>query len=291
MSKTLLMDMNNAIHRTFWTAKNVAGTENQAKLDSFHIYFTLNAIKSYVNTYKPDKIIACWDEKPDYQRNTRKDLLTDYKGNRSSDESPHKNNETIKEFLYTLGIQSIFPRSLEADDVIAYLSESLEGSKIIVSADKDFLQLVNAKVAVYDPIRKTEVNQDNFTTLVGYDQANFMTIKCLTGDKSDNVSGIPKFGKVRVQQYLNGNIKLTTEEQLIFTRNLEIFRLDRYRSIDNRDELMYYQNQMPAVLSCVPNFQQFIELCQEHDINSILNKREDWYNLFFVKSRLLSMFV
>lgn len=291
MSKTLLMDMNNAIHRTFWTAKNVAGTENQAKLDSFHIYFTLNAIKSYVNTYKPDKIIACWDEKPDYQRNIRKDLFTNYKGNRSSDVSPHKNNKAIKEFLYTLGIPSIFPRSLEADDVIAYLSESLDGSKIIISADKDFFQLVNANVSVYDPVRKKETNRFNFAENAGCEQGNFMTIKCLVGDKSDNVPGIPKFGKVRVKKYLEGEVVLTEEENLIFTRNLELFRLDRYRSIDNHDELIYYQGQMPAVLSWLPNFQQFIELCREHDMGSVLNKQEDWYNLFFIKSRLLSMFV
>ena len=288
--KTLIIDSNNLIHRTYWTAKNIVGLEDPEKLNNFHIYFTLNAIKSYVNTYKPDKIFACWDEKPDYQRNDRKDLFSDYKGNRSSDTAPHQNNEKIKEFLYTLGIPSIFPRKLEADDVIAYLTESLEGSKVIISVDKDFLQLINKSVIVYDPIRKKETNTANFNVNVGCEQVNFMTIKCLVGDKSDNVPGIPKFGKVKVKKYLEGTVKLTDEEYAIFTRNLELFRLDKYRQIENRDELIYYQEQMPNAMSCEPDFQQFIDLCREYDINSNLSKKEDWYNLFFVKHKLLSMF-
>ena len=290
MSKTLIMDMNNAIHRTYWTAKNIVGQEDAEKLSNFHIYFTLNAIKSYVNTYKPDKIIACWDEKPDYQRNDRKELFSEYKGNRSTDASPHKNNEKIKEFLYTLGIPSLFPRKLEADDVIAFLTETLEGSKVNISVDKDFLQLINKSVIVYDPIRKKETNTSNFVENTDCEQCNFMTIKCLVGDKSDNVPGIPKFGKVKVKKYLEGTVTLTDEEYAIFTRNLELFRLDKYRQIENRDELIYYQNQIPNAMSCEPDFQLFIDLCKEHDISSILNKKEDWYNLFFVKHKLLSMF-
>ena len=288
--KTLIIDGNNLIHRTFWTAKTIVGLEDPEKLSNFHIYFTLNAIKSYVNTYKPDKIITCWDEKPDYQRNERKDFFSDYKGNRSNDTAPHQNNEKIKEFLYTLGIPSFFPRKLEADDVIAYLAESLEGSKVIISVDKDFLQLINKSVIVYDPIRKKETNTANFNLNVGCEQVNFMTIKCLMGDKSDNVPGIPKFGKVKQKKYMEGTVVLTDEEQSIFTRNLELFRLDKYRQIVNRDELLYYQDQLAVAKNCEPNYQQFLDLCQEHDINSILNKREDWYRLFFVKHKLLSMF-
>jgi len=289
--KSLIIDGNNLVHRTWWTAKNIVGTEEVAKLSNFHIFFTINAIKSYVNTFKPDKIIACWDEKPDYQRNDRKELFPEYKGNRSTDTAPHQNNEKIKELLYTLGIPSIFPRKLEADDVIAYLTEALEGSKVIISVDKDFLQLVNKDIIIYDPIRKKETNVFNFVENAGCEQVNFMTIKCLVGDKSDNVPGIPKFGKVKVKKYLEGNVLLTEEENSIVTRNLELFRLDKYKSIENRDELIYYQEQIPAALNCEPNFQQFLDLCQEYDMNSILNKKEDWYNLFFVKHRLLSMFV
>lgn len=288
--KNLIIDGNNLIHRTFWTAKNIVGTEDNVKLSNFHIYFTLNAIKSYVNTYKPDKIIVCWDEKPDYQRNERKDLFSDYKGNRSSDTTPHQNNEKIKEFLYTLGIPSIFPRKLEADDVIAYLTEKLEGSKVIISVDKDFLQLVSNHVIVYDPIRKKETTTANFIENTGCEQFNFMTIKCLTGDKSDNVPGIPKFGKVKVKKYLEGAMLLTEEEQSIFERNFSLFRLNKFRDPANQDELTYYQDQLPNAINCEPDFQQFIDLCKEHDISSILNKKEDWYNLFFVKHKLLSMF-
>ena len=83
-------------------------------------------------------------------------MLTEYKGNRSSDSTPHQHNEAIKEMLGLLGIKSVFPRELEADDVIAYLCKETEGKKVIISVDRDFIQLVNEDVTLFDPIRKKE---------------------------------------------------------------------------------------------------------------------------------------
>ena len=88
--KTLIIDGNNLVHRTWWTAKNQAKRNEDVNLSNLHIYFTLNAIYSYVNKYKPDKTITVWDEKLDYQVNTRKTEFADYKGNRIKDNTPHE---------------------------------------------------------------------------------------------------------------------------------------------------------------------------------------------------------
>ena len=155
--KTLIIDGNNLIHRTYYTAKNQSKkteTHSQEKVNNFHIYFTLNAVSSYVKLFVPDNTIFVWDEKPIYKKNIRKDVLESYKGNRSKDSSPHQNNEVIKSILRSMGINSIFPCQLEADDVVAYICREKEGEKIIVSVDRDFLQLVSKECTLYDPIRK-----------------------------------------------------------------------------------------------------------------------------------------
>ena len=216
--KTLIIDSNNLIPRTYWTAKTIVGLKDPEKLNNFHIYFTLNAIKSYVNTYKPDKIFACWDEKPDYQRNDRKDLFSDYKGNRSSDTSPHQNNEKIKKFLYTLGIPSIFPRKLEADDVIAticnYLKTKPEQKIYIISGDEDFKQL--GRQNLYFINFKTKKLLE-----LTIDEAKIILHKkILLGDKSDCIKSIfpPKFStktkKIILESIEEFNIFIKTNKDI-----------------------------------------------------------------------------
>ena len=284
--KTLIIDGNNLTHRTYWVAKHRVGGVDE-DIGNLHVYFTLNAICSYVSQFKPTKTYIAWDEKPDYEVNVRKDLHSDYKNNRSSDNSPHQQNETIKQFLNLLGIQSLFPRELEADDVISYLCSTLPGQKVIVSVDRDFIQLVNNETVLFDPIRKTEFNCNNLKETTGYsDVSSWMTAKCLTGDKSDNVTGIPKFGKVKVQKYLDGNLTLTSEEQVIFERNKELFCLSRYSNMAR--ELDYYNEQIKQ--DVVGDWKEFIACCKDKEFHNIINKKENWYSLFFLQQKLTSLF-
>ena len=283
--KTLIIDGNNLVHRTWWTAKNQAGRNADVNLPNLHIYFTLNAIYSYVNKYKPDKTITVWDEKLDYQVNTRKTEFAGYKGNRTKDSTPHENNDTIKTMLSYLGVPSIFPRELEADDIVAYICKNTLGSKVIVSVDQDFLQLVNKETFLFDPIRKKEFTYDKFEEMTGNTHDDWMTAKCLKGDKSDNVPGIPGFGKVRVQKYLAGEITLNEEQQQTFDTNFSLFSLDKIDEM--REESKYYQDQLDVPV--VSNWSSFIEECKQRDFHRILNKQESWHTLFLLGNKLQSI--
>jgi 5'-3' exonuclease len=284
--KTLIIDGNNLIHRTYWIAKNRL-TESPEQVNNFHIFLTLNAIFSYASAYIPNTIYAAWDEKPDYEANVRKAMLTEYKGNRSSDILPHQNNEIIKLLFNCLSIKSIFPRELEADDVIAYICNETTGHKKILSVDKDFLQLVNEDIVWFDPIRKEEINIHNFAAKTGYPNTKeWMIAKCLSGDKSDNVSGVPKFGKVTIQKYLNGSIELNEEQKEIFHRNQEIFSLSKYSTMER--EMTYYADQLKDGID--PDWDKFMDICNERELFSITKNKTKWYNLFFLKSKLTSMF-
>lgn len=288
--KTVIIDGNNLVHRTYWTAKNTSLKQNisdQAKINDFHVYFTLNAIHSYITKYNPTKTIVVWDEKPEYEKNIRKDLHTEYKGNRSNDASPHQNNSVIKEFLNKMGIKSIFPRELEADDIVAFLCNELDGQKYIVSVDRDFLQLISEDVTLYDPKGKIEFNIHNFTSLTGYVNVDqWLEAKYLLGDKSDNVAGVPKFGLVKVQKYLEGTLRLNSEQQDIYNRNKELFCLTNHVLSDREKE--YYTKQLVETVE--PSWKEFIDLCKQYNFNSILQKKEQWYNSIFLSSKMLQLF-
>lgn len=291
MSCTLIIDGNNLIHRTYWTAKTqsrVTNTENTPELVSnLHIYFTINAVFSYITKFQPDRTIVVWDEKTDYRVNERKTLFSEYKGNRSTDASPHQNNNAIKNILRTIGISSIFPRELEADDIAAYICKSFDGKKIIVSVDKDFIQLIDLNTALYDPIRKIEYNHTNIKEQTGYDSTEiWFKVKCLAGDKSDNVPGIPKFGKVKINKYLLGEINLTEAELEIYKRNNLLFNLNKI--MNKEAERDYYKEQIDKKVES--NWNEFIIECENRNFQNILKKKDTYYSLFFLRDKLKLLF-
>ena len=284
--KTLIIDGNNLVHRTFHTANLQKKRYENVEVKGLHIFFTINAIYSYVKRFLPEQTIIVWDEKIDYQKNKRKELSKEYKGNRSSDSTPHQNNEDIKLICKTLGIPSIFPRELEADDIVAYICRETKGKKVIVSVDRDFLQLVDKDTILFDPIRKKYFEKDNFKENTGFDNIfDWFTAKCLTGDKSDNVSGIPGFGKVKVKKFLNGEVKLTTEQEEKYFANRDLFRLDLYEDFLN--EKTYYKNQLSNIEP--GDYNAFIELVEKYNMVSILKRKDHWYETFFLKSFLTSI--
>ena len=144
------------------------------------------------------------------------------------------------------------------------------------------MQLVSSECTLYDPIRKRFFEEGNFKEQTGYkDVEQWFTAKCLTGDKSDNVPGIPKFGKASVKKYFEDpGFTLDEKQREIFKRNVDIFCLDKYESLP--DESQYYKDQLAVKVD--PSYKVFLEYCEEYSFKRILDKKEDWHNLFFMKS-------
>jgi len=284
--KTLIIDGNNLIHRTYWTAK-ISSKNNEGNLGNLHIYFTLNSFLHYVTKYAPDKTIVVWDKKLDYVANERKADFEDYKGNRSSDSTPHQNTDDVIRMLGYLGIPSIYPRQYEADDIVSYICRFTPGKKIVVSVDKDFLQLVNSDICLYDPIRKVEYNVNNFSELTEYTNTrDWLVAKCLSGDKSDNVPGIYKFGKVKIKKYLANELTLNEEEQSIFDRNMKLFNLSNMDY--DHTEYAYYREQLSVEPTI--DWKEFMKECKDRSLNQIINNSGKWHSTFCMTDALSKIF-
>jgi len=198
--------------------------------------------------------------------------------------------------LNTLGIPSIFPRSYEADDVIKIINDAYDKltktkfhitkklfKHIIVTVDKDLCQLISGKVSVYDPIRKVEINKGNFKEILKYDIKDFIKVKALTGDKSDNIPGLKGFGKVKIDKFFKGEVNLTEEEVKIYKRNLELVTLT-----EDRDERDYVLNQLSECKS-ETDYDQFKKLSKDYNLSQIVKNDTKWYTTFFQKNRLLEL--
>ncbi len=281
MQKTLLIDEANLVYRTWWIAKQA--NRDDGPMSGLHIYFTLNAINSYVKMFKPTRTIIVWDDKQEYEQNERKLEHTEYKANREYNPEPHMNNDTIRKMVEWLGMTNFFPRQLEGDDCIAFLCDHLAGFKVIVSGDGDFLQLVDQSISLYDPVRKRHTELSNFSDRADCEKKDFLFIKCIQGDKSDNVQGIPKFGPKKIEKLLKGEIQLTDEQQAIVDRNLNLFDLQKYRKYDR--EIDYYMQQY-GLPQPELNSKAFFSKCEELNIQSILSKRSEWYSQYFAQAKL-----
>ena len=146
--------------------------------------------------------------------NARKNLLPEYKSGRDlqritnweafdnlEDEHDAKVDQIVRiiQYLKTLPVKTLSIPKVEADDVIAYLSNIIpqkpEDKVFIVSSDKDFLQLVNENTIVYRPMEKNYYTDQTIKEKYNMPAQNFILYKTLLGDNSDKVKGVKGLGE------------------------------------------------------------------------------------------------
>ncbi|CDT53637.1 putative 5'-3' exonuclease, SAM domain protein [Vibrio coralliirubri] len=166
------------------------------------IFGMLRTIKNIRENNPRSKIIILWDSPKDW----RSIEFPDYKANReSTDELKQMRKEfkvqrpQIIRALFYLGIDQLKATGFEADDLAWVLGERLikKGFKIdFLTADQDWLQLVTEDSQWVDPINNRTVTIDTFEEFTGCrDWQDFIEVKALKGDKSDNIGGIPGIGE------------------------------------------------------------------------------------------------
>jgi 5'-3' exonuclease len=176
--------------------------------------------------YSPTSICVVFDGKGGSSR--RRKLLKDYKHrvfnsssfNRFDDtrgiinenESQRMQVNLLVDTLDIMPVRTIIMDNVEADDVIAYLCKQIypkESSKIIISSDKDYLQLIDDKISVYSHEKKMLITESDMIPLYGYTPLNYLTYRCFTGDRTDNISGLKQVGQVG----LNKHFKLDSADE------------------------------------------------------------------------------
>lgn len=226
----LIIDANNLAFRADQTSDLTAKSGRRIGA----IYGTVRMIKSYLTAsetighqsilssvweqqfIKRDdpyfrKVICAWDGG---KSAFRKALYPDYKGQRerkrlleSDEEKQHyidfvNQMRIIDNFLPDFGVHSIKVRHYEADDIIYYLVSHTIEPIVIVSTDKDMLQLVNSHVAVWSPFKSILYTKNNFKDEVGLRRSSFIDYRVLVGDSSDNIKGIKGIGEKTAKQLI-----------------------------------------------------------------------------------------
>lgn len=282
----IIIDGNNQIHRAFYIAQK--NMEEGFDPKSFTIYTFLKCVRSFTNTFNSTSDLYCvWDSRarPDL-KSFRKTDSTEYKAGRNKENSDVINecaNECVN-ILDSLGVKNMFPYRMEADDCVAWMVDNMEGRKVIIGNDKDFYQLINNDTFVYNPMAKKTITIENFelsTEIKSPEQ--YLWFRAFTGDKSDNIKGIYRFG-IRSFQKLaeTWDFKLSTldmpeENVKLVEENYKLMDLRRGYSY-YPEEVQHYKNQLQNPVT--PSSKKFKEYCKEHKMDSILKNISDWSGFF-----------
>lgn len=279
----------------------------------------LRSLGSLINTNKPTSVYIVFDGVG--SSINRKNLLPEYKSGRNltritnhvgfgdiDEEQDSKLNQITRliHYLKCLPVNLISIDKVEADDIIAYLTHYMStkyNSKcIIVSADKDFLQIVNDNITVYSPIVKEFYTPKLVKEKFGLPSYNFILYKTLMGDNSDKIIGVPGLGPKKLFKLFPEltSEKLTLEDifEISTSRYKEnvlyskiIFEEERIRNnykimnlsnpMMGDDEKLYVETIVEQPIEST-NIVDFIKMYNEDGLGHILKNVEYWLRSTFM---------
>lgn len=231
MKKVVLVDGNNLLFRSYYaTAYTGTIMRNSKGFPTNALYGFVGMLNKIIAEEEPQYIVVAFD----IGKNFRKEKYDFYKGGRSETPDDLKLQMPIaRSVLKAMGVAYRELAPYEADDIIGTLAaqaeKDLEYYSLIVSSDKDLLQLISfeTEVKLLKQNSFIRYNENSFKNDYGIDPIRVIDLKALMGDASDNIPGVKGIGEKTalklLQEYgsLDGiyeninNIKGKLQEKLI----------------------------------------------------------------------------
>lgn len=194
MKKLLLIDGNSIANRAYYALPFLSNKEG---LPCGAVFGFANMLIKILQEEKPDYVAVAFDHA---RKTFRNEIYSEYKMQRKPapqeliDQFP-----LIKEMLETMQIKYYEQNGIEADDIIGTLSQKFKGEKIIISGDRDLLQLIDENTSVWltkkGITELDKVDTDRLNELFGLKPYQIIELKGLMGDASDNIPGVKGIGE------------------------------------------------------------------------------------------------
>lgn len=239
-TNTLLVDGDSLLKTAYHGAKNLYYKETHIG----GIYQFLTMLRKCLNEYRYDRVFVFWDGQ--FSGRLRYDIYKDYKSNRDKDfynETPPSEpelfiqKERVIQYCEELFIRQFKDKIIEADDGIAYYcSQIKEDEKIvIITNDRDMLQLINQRVGIYVINLKKIITVDNYNENFRHHYSNVMLLKVLSGDNSDNIKGIKGVSEKTLLKYFPefSSRSLTLNDIFSKIESIQNERKTRLKTLDN----------------------------------------------------------
>lgn len=241
MRKLYLIDASNMFFRAFYAIRQL---NNSKGLPTNALYGYLSMTIKLLKEKKPDYMAYCFDSK---EPSFRAEMYKEYKANRT--EMPEELAQQMPYFeklTKLLGISTYKAPGIEADDIIgtlAVLAQKNDVQVVIVSGDKDFAQLVNPHISMYDTMKETLYDVPGVREKWGVRPDQIIDYLALIGDASDNIPGITGVGPKTALKLLDQFESLDG-----IYKNVDAVKPDKLREkVINSKDIAYLSKQLVTI--------------------------------------------
>lgn len=204
--KVYLIDGSAYIYRAY---HGVRPLSNSKGVHTHAIFGFINILRKLIRDKKPEFLLVAFDSRGKVFRH---EMYPEYKANRPPmPDDLAEQIPFIKEYVRASNIPVLEEQGVEADDLIASAATWLKSDGhevVIVSGDKDLLQLVDDGVVMWDPMKDKVVDREGVAEKYNVGPENLLELFALIGDSSDNVPGVPGVGPKTAEKLINEYLSL-----------------------------------------------------------------------------------
>lgn len=240
-----------------------------------------------IRKLKPDYVVVAWDKKGTSTAK-RSTIYPEYKaGRKKAPDDFYEQIPLLKEFLKTLGWPLFETDGYEADDILGTLA--VQANKLgveanLITSDLDMLQLIDENTKVFAMKRGfsdiEEFDLEYFENKYGLKQSQFLDLKALQGDSSDNIPGVPGIGPKTATQLLQ---EFFTLEGIY--ENLEKIKPAWRKKLEDGKDLAFMSKKIAEIFLDAPvelnfedadihnfNYEEVLKMLRKLEFNSLVRK-------------------
>lgn len=250
--KIVLIDGHSILHRAYFGMPPLTTAEG---IPTNAVFGFIKMMLNFLEDEKPEYFAVAFDV---HAKTFRHDLFTEYKGTRKPMEDDLRSQVTLmKEVLRSMDVPILEKEGYEADDILGTVAHRMEEKGLdvrIISGDRDLLQLATEKICIRIPKTKkgTTTVENYFAKDVeeayGVTPLEFIEVKALQGDSSDNIPGIPGVGEKTAQALI---AQYHTVEN-VYKHREEVKPKKAQESITNHYELALLCKKLATILLEAP---------------------------------------
>lgn len=247
---------------------------NSKGMNTNAIFGVVSSFFGFVQKFEPQHIIVSFDRKaPTF----RHEMSEQYKANRPP--MPDElilQVEPVKQFFTDIGLPDISQDGLEADDILATLATRFKEKYeiIIVTGDKDYSQLVQEGITLYDPMKDKMIGREQVIEKYGITPEQFVDYLAIVGDSSDNIPGVkglgPKGAETLLKEYqtldniyanldkLPGKVKeklIANKDNAYLSRELAQMVLDAEICTPSLKDTQFHKEDLANAVSILDEFE------------------------------------
>ena len=284
MKKLVIIDGKSVFYRGYYAMGNLSledGTPTGG------VYGFASLAFEVIRKLKPDYVVVAWDKKGTSTAK-RSAIYPEYKaGRKKAPDDFYEQIPLLKDFLKTLGWPLFETDGYEADDILGTLAVQANNLGVeanLITSDLDMLQLIDENTKVFAMKRGfsdiEEFDLEYFENKYGLKQSQFLDLKALQGDSSDNIPGVPGIGPKTATQLLQ---EFFTLEGIY--ENLENIKPAWRKKLEDGKDLAFMSKKIAEIFLDAPvelnfedadihnfNYEEVLKMLRKLEFNSLVRK-------------------